>query len=234
VEASPALELYRQSQDSLLTEGPTCSLPLGRVHGIKRTYLAPRIHGLFITKTQFRLSTTVHSTFRQLQAIIMYMHIDRQHNYGAIPLLFASLFWFPFAPLPFPFSYLETLLDVIGSRPPWSQVARKLISPSPSPPHSKIPTPWGFPELNVRLTKTTSRIWLTRSRTLQLSFLWGHLTTTALFKSLLSLTPPTLHLLQVEPSLPTLGNWNKYRFQNFQSPETNSPAFQTPPICNVE
>ncbi len=26
-----------------------CSLPLWRVHGIKRTYLAPRIHGLFIT-----------------------------------------------------------------------------------------------------------------------------------------------------------------------------------------
>jgi hypothetical protein len=29
-----------------------------RVHGIKHTYLAPCIHGLFITKTQFRLSTT--------------------------------------------------------------------------------------------------------------------------------------------------------------------------------
>jgi hypothetical protein len=36
----------------------TCSLPLWRVHGIKRMYLAPRIHGLFITETQFRLSTT--------------------------------------------------------------------------------------------------------------------------------------------------------------------------------
>ncbi len=96
----------------------------------------------------------------------MYMHIDWQHNFGAIPLPFASLFWFPFASLPFPFTYLETLLDVIGSRPPWSQVAHKLISPSPSPPHSKIPTSWGFPELNVRLTKTTSQIWLTRSRRL--------------------------------------------------------------------
>ncbi len=91
--------------------------------------------------------------------------MDHQHNYGAIPLLFASLFWFPFASLPFPFTYLETLLDVIGSRPPWSQVARKLISPFPSPPHSKIPTPWGFPELNMCLTKTTSRIRLTRSGT---------------------------------------------------------------------
>ncbi len=28
---------------------PTCSLPLWRVHEIKCTYLAPRIHGLFIT-----------------------------------------------------------------------------------------------------------------------------------------------------------------------------------------
>ncbi len=64
---------------------------------------------------------------------------------------------------------LGTLLAVIGSCPPRSQVARKLISPFPSPspytPHSKIPTPWGFPELNMRLTKTTSRTWLTRSRT---------------------------------------------------------------------
>ncbi len=95
----------------------------------------------------------------------MYMHIDRQHNHGATPLLFAFPFRFPFASLPFPFTYLETLLDVIGSCPPWSQAARKLISPFPSPPHSKIPTPWGFPELNMRLTKTTSRIQLTRSGT---------------------------------------------------------------------
>jgi hypothetical protein len=32
-------------------------------------------------------------------------------------------------------------------------------------PNSKIPTPWGFPELNMRLTKTTSRIQLKRSGT---------------------------------------------------------------------
>jgi hypothetical protein len=55
---------------------------------------------------------------------------------------------------------------VIGSRPPWSQVACKLISPFPSPPHSKIPTSWGFPELNMRLAKTTLRIRLPRSGTI--------------------------------------------------------------------
>jgi hypothetical protein len=52
-------------------------------------------------------------------------------------------------------------------RPPWSQVARKLISPFPSlpisipphfhpspfPPHSEIPTPWGFPVLNAPLQR---------------------------------------------------------------------------------
>ncbi len=80
----------------------------------------------------------------------------------------------------FPFSYsillpfislylLGTLLAVIGSGPPRSQVARKLISPflSPSPytPHSKIPTPWGLPDPNIHITKTTSRNWLTRSST---------------------------------------------------------------------
>jgi hypothetical protein len=32
--------------------------------------------------------------------------------------------------LPFPFTYLETLLGVIGSRPPWPQVTRKLTTPS--------------------------------------------------------------------------------------------------------
>ncbi len=73
-------------------------------------------------------------------------------------------FLIPFCP-PFVSLYLlGTLLAVIGSRPPWSQVARKLISPFPSPPHS-LPTPWGFPGLNVRLNKTTSQIWLTSSRT---------------------------------------------------------------------
>jgi hypothetical protein len=59
---------------------------------------------------------------------------------------------------------------VTGSRPPRSQVARKLISPfphsTPYTPPSEIPTPWGFPELNIHLTKTTSRIWVTRSSTL--------------------------------------------------------------------
>jgi hypothetical protein len=52
-------------------------------------------------------------------------------------------------------------------RSPWSQVARKLISPfpslpicSPSAPHSEIPTPWGFPELMRPFTRTTLQHWL--------------------------------------------------------------------------
>jgi hypothetical protein len=44
-----------------------------------------------------------------------------------------------FTSLPFPFTYLETLLGVIGSQPPWSQVTRKLTSPFSTPPHSKFP-----------------------------------------------------------------------------------------------
>ncbi len=47
----------------------SCSLPLWRVHGIKRTYLAPRIHGLFITQTQFRLLTIL-----AVQTIIMHIY----------------------------------------------------------------------------------------------------------------------------------------------------------------
>jgi hypothetical protein len=74
-------------------------------------------------------------------------------------------FWSPFVSL----YLLGTLLAVIGSCPPRSQVACKLISPFPYPspytPLSKIPTPWGLPELNMHITKTTSRTWLTRSST---------------------------------------------------------------------
>ncbi len=74
--------------------------------------------------------------------------------HGAIPLLFyfplpiplASLFYFPL-------TYLETLLAVIGSRPPWSRVTRKLAPPFSTPPHSKFPVP----RLIVRLTTATSR-----------------------------------------------------------------------------
>ncbi len=46
----------------------------------------------------------------------------------------------PLLPFLFPFTYLETLLAAIGSRPPWSQVTRKLTSPFSTPPHS-LPIP---------------------------------------------------------------------------------------------
>ncbi len=53
---------------------------------------------------------------------------------------------------------------VVRSRPPWSQVARKLTSPSPFPPHSlPIPIsrpPRGFPKSIVCPTKMTSWSWL--------------------------------------------------------------------------
>ncbi len=60
--------------------------------------------------------------------------------------------------------FLESLLltwdpssCVVRSRPPWSQVARKLTSPSTFPPHSNFPTPQGFRKSIVRPTKMTSR-----------------------------------------------------------------------------
>ncbi len=105
-----------------------------------------------------------------LQAFTMYMNIDEQCNRGAIPLLSA----FPFCSSFVSLYLLGTFLAVIGSCPPQSQVTCKLISPFPSPspytPHSEIPTPWGFPELNIHITKTTSRAWLTRSSTLASRF----------------------------------------------------------------
>ncbi len=100
----------------------------------------------------------------------MYTNIE----YSAIVVQSPCFLLFPFlVPLWSPFVspyFLGTLLAVIGSCPPRSQVTRKLISPFPSPssytPLSKIPTPWGFPELNMHITKTTSRTWLPRSSTL--------------------------------------------------------------------
>ncbi len=67
-------------------------------------------------------------------------------------------------PLPIPFFPLNPFSltwnpssCVVRSCPPWSQVARKLTSPSPFPPHSNFPTPLGFPKSTVRPSKMTSR-----------------------------------------------------------------------------
>jgi hypothetical protein len=105
-----------------------------------------------------------------------YVHKYRMNNVimAQSPCFLLFPFLISFCPPFVSFYLLGTLLAVIGSRPPWSQVTRKLISPFPSPPHSHplpIPSPFqnpdrlGFPELNMRLTKTTSRSWLTRCRT---------------------------------------------------------------------
>jgi hypothetical protein len=118
-------------------------------------YLVPRTHGLFITET--------HSFISCIHTIIMiYIRRLTMLSYGAIPCY--SPCWFPFANSPCQFlPFLESLLltwnssfCVVRFRPPWSQVARKLTSPSPFPPHSKFLSPQGFPSLIVRPTKTTS------------------------------------------------------------------------------
>ncbi len=90
-----------------------------------------------------------HSDFTGIHYVHEYITV--QHR--AIPLLSA----FPFPILlcsPFVSLYLlGTLLAVIGSCPPRSWVAHKLIFPFPSPypytPHSKIPTPRGLPDPNI-------------------------------------------------------------------------------------
>ncbi len=84
-------------------------------------------------------------------------------SYGTIS--WYSPCWFPFATSPCQFlPFLKSLLltwnssyCMVRSRPPWSQVARKLTSPSPFPPPSKVPSPQGIPNLIVRSSKTTSR-----------------------------------------------------------------------------
>ncbi len=91
-----------------------------------------------------------------------YTHIDNAKSWCNplwIPLA-NSPCWFPWQ-LPFPWvppTYLESLLSAwCDPRPPWSQVACKLTSLSPFPPHSNFPTPHGLPKSIVRPSKTTSR-----------------------------------------------------------------------------
>jgi hypothetical protein len=103
-----------------------CSLPLWRVHEIKHMYLASRIHGLFITLTQFFISTT----YTQLA-----QYVQGWHYTGGTwcnPLYNPPL---PGKSLPCswtPLTYLESLLCVwCDSRPLWSQVACVLTFPPP-------------------------------------------------------------------------------------------------------
>ncbi len=111
-------------------------------------------------------------SFRQLQAFTMYTNIERIVQFMSIPCFlfpFSLSLLLPFVSLYFPLlTWNPPCCDRIC--PPQSQVARKLISPfphsTPYTPHSKIPTPWGFPELNIHFTKTTSQTWVTRSSTL--------------------------------------------------------------------
>ncbi len=83
-----------------------------------------------------------------------------------------TLWQFPFVPFLFPITYLETLLGVIGSRPPWSQVTRKLTSLFSTPPQSKFPASLlRFPQRPAP-TKMTTRSRLPESGTLPPKVPW--------------------------------------------------------------
>ncbi len=134
----------------------TCSLPLRRVHGIKRMYLASRTHGLHIYNLNtFRLLTTFnHYTTTDNY----YVHAHRLTTYPWCnhpwrnPLVLLPLADSLLLSIPFPFTYLETLHGVIGSCPPWSQVADKLSPQYPgkwgggmcSGWRGQIPAPLGY------------------------------------------------------------------------------------------
>ncbi len=112
-----------------------CSLPLWRVHEIKRMYLDSRTHGLFITSTQFRLLLR-----SDIQAIIIYTYAAHDTIISAIlPFCYPCYY-----PLTSPFYSLlltwKPSFGVMRPCPPWSQDARKLTSPFSSPPHP-LPIP---------------------------------------------------------------------------------------------
>ncbi len=85
-----------------------------------------------------------------------YTYVHYMLSYGAISCYSPCCSPSAMSPcqlLPFSLTYLESLLCVVRSRPPWTKIARILTSP----PHSNFPTPQGFPKPTVRPTKTTSR-----------------------------------------------------------------------------
>ncbi len=76
-------------------------------------------------------------------------------GYGAIPLFHSPCQFLVNSPFHSPLLTWKPSFGVMRSRPPWSQVARKLTSPSPFPSHpipilssSQIPDPPGFPQTN--------------------------------------------------------------------------------------
>ncbi len=101
--------------------GGNCSLPLWRVHEIRRMYLASRTHGLFITKTQFRSP------------------------------YYSSCWFFVTPPSIFPLLTWKPSFGVMRSRPPWPQVVLNCPPPShpfPIPSPFQIPDPQRFSWIN--------------------------------------------------------------------------------------
>ncbi len=69
---------------------------------------------LFFIHVNFFCADSTTGVIQTLQAFIMYTNTD-YNIHGAIPLLFISPCWFPFAPFSSPLYLLGTLLAVTGS-----------------------------------------------------------------------------------------------------------------------
>ncbi len=86
-------------------------------------YLSPK-HSLGYQLHSYLSNYYTHTyklaTFRQLQAIIIYMHIDWQSNYGTIPLLAA----FPFL---IPFGFPSISFYLLGNLPCCDRIPSTLV-----------------------------------------------------------------------------------------------------------
>jgi hypothetical protein len=115
---------------------------------------------------------------------------------------------------------------VVRSRPPWSQVARKLTSHSPFPPHSlpipfpfpppsNFPSPRGFPKSTAHPTKTTSRSRLHIVRNTPLVMLSSLHTQTFVVFPGLNIAPSSASAPAVDPSFPwPLGHHEYFFFKS--------------------
>jgi hypothetical protein len=151
------------------------------------------IHGLFITSTQFRLLLHscpaiiimyIYNWYHSDITGIHYIHEYIKVHHRAIPLLSAFPYFHSLL-LPFRLPYLlGTLLAVIGSRPPRSQVACKLIFPFQNP------DPPGSPRSKYTFIRTTLQTWLTRSSTETLTHAQSNFLKVSPVKSVVSACVP--------------------------------------------
>ncbi len=150
-------------------------------NGSKRMYL-DYTHGLFITQTEFRLSTTfipiiiiIYNWYLSINSVTPIYTQTQVTIYSytwRIPLALISPCWFPLSSPLYPLLLTWNPPSCDRNRPPQSQVACKLTPPihypANVPSHPKSRPLLGFPRSNVHSIRTTLRTRPISSQTIRI------------------------------------------------------------------